>query len=68
MDGTKELNSWRVWLLVLLIYAVVVALFFVLAGSNAGFGALIGGAAGTLGAYLAISLMRRRGWGRRGSH
>lgn len=65
MSGTTGLNSWRVWLLWLVIYAVLVVLAFVLGGSNGGFGALIGGAAGTLGAYLTVRFMRRRGWGRR---
>ncbi|MCF6745614.1 hypothetical protein E9529_15300 [Blastococcus sp. KM273128] len=58
--GPERLISRRAWLLGLLIWAVAVVLGFTLWNSGAGFGALVGGAAGMLGAYLAITFMHRR--------
>jgi hypothetical protein len=65
VSGTKELASGRVWVPLVLVWAVIVILFFVLGSSGAGFGALIGGPAGALGSYLAIRFLRRRGVGNR---
>ena len=65
--NSRALNTWRVWLLALLIWAVIVVLFFILGGSDYGFGALIGGAVGMLAAYLTMRLMLRRGWTRKKS-
>ena len=61
MKRTTDLRSWRIWLPLLLIWVVVVVLAFALGGSGAGSGALTGGPAGALGAYVAIRFLRRRG-------
>jgi F0F1-type ATP synthase assembly protein I len=65
MTGTTGSSGRRGWGLALLVWAVLVVLFFVLGGSAAGYSAVIGGIAGALGGYVAIRLLRRRGFGRR---
>lgn len=61
MKGQLALRNWRVWILLLTIWAVIVVVGFVLFGSDYGCGALIGGPAGLLGAFVAIHFHRRRG-------
>jgi hypothetical protein len=51
-------TSWRGWLAMLGVWAALVVLFFVFAGSRAGFAALIGGVAGALIALVAIRFGR----------
>lgn len=61
MKGAADLRNWRLWAQLLTIWAVIVGTAFILGGSDYGYGAVVGGPAGLLGASVAAYALRHRG-------